>query len=132
MIPAGGGRSAAGGYLRFLALAGGVALATALLGVLPTRALGGPGAVSGLLAACAVSFVASAAGGVPLAAAGRGPARVTAALAATAVRLLLMAVLGGGLAVAGWVPRTPLLVWLAVSYAAQLALDTWYAVRGGE
>ena len=29
-------------------------------------------------------------------------------------------------------PLVPLLVWLAVSYAAQLALDTWYAVRGGE
>jgi hypothetical protein len=129
MIPAGVGRGAAGGYLRFLALAAAVALATAVLGVLPTRALGGPGAVSGLLAACAVSFVASAAGGVPLARSAGGAARVPAALAATAVRLLLVAVLGGALAVTGWVPRTPLLLWLALSYAAQLALDTWYAVR---
>jgi hypothetical protein len=52
-----------------------------------------------------------------------------AALAATGLRLAVVAAGAGLLLASGAVPRTPLLVWLGLSYIAQLAVDTWYAVR---
>jgi hypothetical protein len=128
MTTAGDGR-AGGGYLRFLTLAAAVAVTTAALGYLPTRSLGGPRAVSGLLAACAVSWAASALGGVALLRARGAEARMRAALAATGLRLAVVAAGAGLLLASGAVPRTPLLVWLGLSYIAQLAVDTWYAVR---
>jgi len=128
MTLAGDGR-AGGGYLRFLTLAAAVTVATAALGYLPTRSLGGAGAVSGLLAACAVSFVASAMGGAPLLRARGAEARMRAALVATGLRLLVVAVGGALLLLSGAVPRAPFVLWLGLSYVAQLAVDTWYAVQ---
>lgn len=120
----------AGGYLRFLAWAVAVAAAVALLGWLPTRRLGGDGAVRAMLAGCGVSVVASALGGVPIALArGRAPAaRLQALLMAMGLRFGVVAVLALATVLSGLFDRAPLLIWVAVSYAAQLVVDTRYAL----
>jgi hypothetical protein len=124
---------AAGGYLRFLAWAVAVAAAVALLGWLPTRRLGGDGAVRAMLAGCVVSVVASAVGAVPIALS-RGavsaiPAvRMKALLMAMGLRFGAVAVLALAAVLSGLFDRAPLLIWVAVSYAAQLVVDTRYAL----
>lgn len=124
----------AGGYLRFLAWAVGVAAAAALLGWLPTRSLGGEGAVRAMLAGCAVSVVASAVGGVPIALArGKAPAaRMPALLMAMGVRFGAVVILGLAAVLSGLFDRAPLLIWVAVSYAAQLVVDTRYALANDD
>ena len=37
---------------------------------------------------------------------------------------------GLSVGLSGWFERQPLLIWIALGYMAQLALDVWYAVRG--
>lgn len=121
---------AAGGYLRFLAWAVAVAAAVALLGWLPTRRLGGDGAVRAMLAGCGVSVVASAVGAVPVALS-RGAAatvRMKALLMAMGLRFGVVAVLALATVLSGLFDRAPLLIWVAVSYAAQLVVDTRYAL----
>lgn len=121
---------AAGGYLRFLAWAVAVTAAVALLGWLPTRRLGGDGAVSAMLAGCVVSVVASAVGAVPVALS-RGTAaavRMKALLMAMGLRFGVVAVLALATVLSGLFDRAPLLIWVAVSYAAQLVVDTRYAL----
>jgi hypothetical protein len=125
---------AAGNYLRFLAWAVAVAVVVALLGWLPTRRLGGDGAVRAMLAGCAVSVVASAVGGVPIALArGKAPAaRMQALLMAMGVRFGAVVVLGLAAVLSGLFDRAPLLIWVAVSYAAQLVVDTRYALANDD
>jgi hypothetical protein len=129
--------SSAGGYLRFLAWAVGVAAAVALLGWLPTRGLGGDSAVRAMLAGCAVSVVASAVGGVPIALA-RGAVsptqavRMQALLMAMGLRFGAVVVLGLAAVLSGLFDRAPLLIWVAVSYAAQLVVDTRYALANDD
>jgi len=128
---------AAGSYLRFLAWAVAVTVVAALLGWLPTRRLGGEGAIPAMLAGCAVSVLASALGGVPIALTrGAGPAapaaRMQALLMAMAVRFGAVAVLALAAALSGLFPRAPLLIWVAVSYAAQLVVDTRYALANDD
>lgn len=130
---------AAGSYARFLVWAVAVAAVAALLGWLPTRWLGGDEAVSAMLAGCGVSVLASALGGVPIALsrgaglAGSTPAAVAAArmaalLKAMAVRFVAVAVLATAAVLSGLFPRSPLLIWVAISYSAQLVVDTRYAL----
>ncbi|HEX3131710.1 MAG TPA: hypothetical protein VH394_30520 [Thermoanaerobaculia bacterium] len=120
----------AGGYLRFLAWAVAVAAAVALLGWLPTRWLGGDGAVRAMLAGCAVSVVASAAGAVPIALSrGAAPAvRMKALLMAMGLRFGVVVILALAAVLSGLFDRAPLLIWVAVSYAAQLVVETRYAL----
>lgn len=130
-----GDRPRTGGtYLRFLAMASALAAAVALVGLLPTRRLGGPGAVSAMLAGCAVSLIASACGGVPIALArgGSGQARLQAVLLSMAVRLAVELALVLAAALSGLFPRGPLLVWAALSYLVLLAADTGFALKAGE
>ncbi len=125
---------AAGGYLRFLAWAVGVTAAVALIGWLPTRRLGGDGAALSMLAGCAVSVVASALGGVPVALA-RGapePARQRALLMGMALRFGVVALLAVAAALSGLFERGPLLIWVAISYAVQLVVDTRYALANDD
>lgn len=124
---------AAGGYLRFLAWAVAVTVVLALLGWFPTWRLGGDGAVLAMLAGCGVSVVASALGGASIALTrGTSPAapaeRLAALLKAMAVRFAAVAVLGVAVTLSGLFDRAPLLIWIAVSYAAQLVVDTRYAL----
>lgn len=120
----------AGGYLRFLMWAVGVTVVAALLGWLPTRRLGGEEAIPAMLAGCAVSLLASALGGVPIALA-RGASqanRMQALLMAMAVRFAVVVVLALAAVLSGLFLRAPLLIWVAISYAVQLAVETRYAL----
>ena len=120
----------AGGYLRFLMWAVGVTAVAVLLGWLPTRRLGGEEAIPAMLAGCAVSLLASALGGVPIALA-RGTAeaaRMKALLMAMALRFGAVVVLALAAVLSGLFHRVPLLLWVALSYAAQLVVETRYAL----
>ena len=121
----------AAGYPRFLALAVAVTVVAGAIGAMPTRRLAGEEGLPALLAGCLIGLLSSALGGLPVALwRDRTPAgRVTAMMASTAVRLLAVAVLGIAAALSGQLARMPLLLWIAISYAALLGVDAWYALR---
>ncbi len=122
------GPAAGNRYLRFLLAAAAVSLALGALGW-ATRSDGAEAAA--MLAGIAVSAVASALGALPLLAAGPGTApdrRASMALAAIGLRLFLAVALGGSAFASGRFLVRPLLFWLAVSYLALLALDTYFAL----
>jgi hypothetical protein len=117
-------------YARFLATAVIVAAAVGAAGYLPTLRLGGAAAVRALVAGCVVAVAASAAGGVPIALAGPEPAsRPQAALLAMVTRLLTVMALGLAAAGSGRFATRPLAIWTVISYLAQLAVDSRYAIR---
>jgi hypothetical protein len=126
-------RSAGATFARFLAAATAVLAALAAVGYFPTRRWGseaGVDAVAAMLAGCAVSLLAAVVGALPLAVASPTPqARAQARLLGMALRF--MAALGAGLAVAvaGEFAAAPLLVWLAISYVALLAVEVGLVVR---
>ncbi len=122
--------STARGYLKFAAAAAAVTAALAALGAVPTRSLAdGPG-VAAMLVACGLSLAASLAAGLPVAraAARPGGSPVVAVLAATGVRFAVIVPATVAAALSGRWPRGPLLVWVAISYLALLAVDTLYAL----
>lgn len=120
-----------GRYLRFLSAVLAVGGGLVGLGWLPTAKWGGEGGIQAMLAAVAVSAVASAVGGLPFA---LGPGKrpperlVSEAIAGIGLRLLVAAVLGLLAVWSGKFPATPLIVWLAASYFALLCLDTYFAL----
>lgn len=126
-------RSHAAGYLRFVVCVSLVVAVLAALGYVPTRRLGGEGAVAAMWAGCAVGAVASLMGLLPFVF-GRGvssPAgRFQAMLLAMAVRFGVVLVLGLVAALSGWFERGPLLLWIAISYVALLAVETRFALKG--
>lgn len=126
-------RSPTAEYLRFLAWVIGVAVLIALVGWLPTRRLGGPEAIPAMIVGCAVGALASALGGIPVAR-GRSKAdpaqQLNVVLFSMAVRFAVVIVLGTAAALSGEVERMSLLLWIAISYVALLAVDTRYAVKG--
>lgn len=119
-------------YLRFLGWAAAAVAAIGLVGYLPTRRLGGEGALGAMLAGCAVALLAAAAGGVPIALSRRlaAAARANALLGAMAVRFGVAAVLAVAAVLTGLFPNAPLLLWVAVGYVVLLVVETWYAVKG--
>ena len=124
--------SAVMGYLRFLLWAVAIGVAAALLGYAPTRRLGGDGALPAMVAGIAIGMIASAVGALPVLLArrsGAAPSPVQ-GLLSTAIRLAALIVLGVSVALSGVLATRPLIVWIALGYAAQLALDVRYAVRG--
>jgi hypothetical protein len=125
-------RSPIAGYLRFLAWAVAVGAAAALLGYVPTRRLGGEGALPAMVAGCAIGVIASALGALPILISrksGSAPSPVP-GLLSMAIRLAVLVVLGLSMGLSGWFEVRPLVVWIAIGYGALLALDVWYAVRG--
>jgi len=121
---------AAAGYARFLATAVVIAAAVAAVGYLPTVRLGGAAAVPAMLAGCALAAVASAIGGVPIALAGPEPVkRPQAVLLASGLRLASVLALGLWAIASGRFAGRPLVIWMAISYVAQLAADSRYAMR---
>jgi uncharacterized membrane protein len=125
-------RSAFMGYLRFLVWAVAIGVAAALLGYVPTRRLGGDGALPAMAAGIAIGVIASAVGALPILLArrsGAAPSPVQ-GLLSTAIRLAVLVVLGVSAALSGVFETRPLIVWIALGYVAQLALDVRYAVRG--
>ena len=122
---------AVGQLLRFAALAVAVSAIMIAVGYFPTKRLGGADAVVAMLAGCAISLVASVVGALPIVGASRAPggAVVQAVLLSTGVRLMVVLVLALSAALSGWLERTPLLIWVAISYLFMLIVDTVYAVR---
>jgi hypothetical protein len=51
-------------------------------------------------------------------------------LASMALRFVTVLVLGLSAGLSGWFETRPLLIWIALGYVAQLALDARYATRG--
>jgi len=126
-------RPPAAEYLRFLAWAVTATVIAALLGYVPTRRLGGEDALPAMLAGCVVGLLASAAGGVPVALARRAAAptaRLQAMMAAMGLRFAVVLALGVAALLSGAFARTPLLMWVAISYVVLLVVDTWYAMKG--
>lgn len=125
-------RSALMGYLRFLVWAVAAAVAAALLGYMPTRRLGGEGAIPALIAGCAIGVIASAVGALPILLArksGATPSPVQ-GLLSMAIRLAVLVVLGVSAGLSGVFAIRLLIVWIGLGYAVQLGLDVRYAVRG--
>lgn len=110
-----------------------VVLALAALGYVPTRRLGGVEAIPALWAGCLVSLLASMAGALPFFVA-RGKemsphGRLNRILGAMAVRLAVVLLLGAAVALSGFFALRPLLLWIAGSYMALLAVETLMALR---
>jgi uncharacterized membrane protein len=125
-------RSPAAEYLRFLLWAVAIGVAAALLGYAPTRRLGGDSALPAMVAGIAIGVIASAVGAVPILLARRSGAGLSPVqgLLSTAIRLAALVVLGVSAGLSGVFETRPLIVWIALGYAAQLTLDVRYAVRG--
>ncbi|MBV8203047.1 MAG: hypothetical protein JOZ15_20715 [Acidobacteria bacterium] len=113
-----------------MATAAAVAVAVGAIGYLPTLVLSGAAAVPALVAGCLIAATASAVGGVPIALSGpQAASRPQAALLAMAVRLATVLALGLGAAATGRFAIRPLAIWTAISYLAQLVVDSRYAMQ---
>lgn len=129
------GRPPVRSYLRFLAVAAVVAALLAAVGWSPTRNLAGIPGVRALLVACALCWLASALGGVPVLVAeiemrrqgARRQAPLSVLLGSALTRFAAIVGLALAAALSGLLAPAPLLVWVAIGYLALLAVDTWYA-----
>lgn len=126
------GARAAGSYLRFLAWGFGAVVAAALLGYLPTLRLAGEEALPSMIAGCAIAFLASAIGAIPVARASNRPGVARqgpqVALMAMALRLGAVVVLGSAVGLSGRFETMPLVIWIAIGHAVLLLVDTRYAL----
>lgn len=116
-------------YLLLLLVLLGLAVVLLVPGIAVSRKLGGPEAVVGLFWACGLSWFAAAMGGLPQLVAIRSPQEVgTLALGSLAIRMGIT--LFGALAIAlgTEIPRTPFLLWLAVTYIVFLIADVFFLV----
>lgn len=120
------------GYLCFLSWVVAVTVLITAVGYVPTRHLGGPQAVPALLVGCLIGALGSALGGlvVALRRGGTPADRLNSVLMAMLARLGTVAALGAAAVLSGQFERTALLLWIAISYAALLVVDTMYALRG--
>ncbi|HEX4964014.1 MAG TPA: hypothetical protein VF173_24520 [Thermoanaerobaculia bacterium] len=125
-------RSTVAEYLRFLSWAVAAGVALVLLGYAPTRRLGGEGALPAMVAGCVIGVVASAVAALAIMRSRRPGSGISlqGMMTALALRFVTVLVLGLAAGLAGWFETRPLLIWIALGYVAQLALDTWYATRG--
>jgi len=116
---------------RFVGLAAGLTVLLAAVGWVPTRHVGGPGAVVAMIAGCGIGLVASLLAAVPIALGAGAPpmTRTSWALAAMLVRLFAALGLGVLAGLSGWFDKGPLLIWLAISYLALLGVETMFTVK---
>jgi hypothetical protein len=126
-------RRAAAVYLRLLVGALAAALAVAIVGALPARKLAGEEGLVALVVGCGVTLAASAVSAIPLSRAlerSDPQARLLGLLVAMGLRFgfvlaALLVLLGGG-----WFRRNPMLIGIALSYLAVLAIETRFTVAG--
>ena len=116
-------------YLLFLAALAGLTLVLMAAGYLPTRSVAGAAALPAMVLACSVSFVGSAAGGLPIATARVGGMEgLTRFTASMVLRLLVVALLAAAVLLVLAPVRKPFLLWLATSYLVLLAADAGFAL----
>lgn len=118
--------------LRYFAQAFAVTVVTVLIGYLPTRQLAGPEALPAMMAGCLIGLVSSLAGAGPiivLGAKGTDSARLVGILLSTVLRLFTAALLGAAAVWTGRFATRPLLIWIALSYMANLVVEVRYAIR---
>jgi len=120
-----------GRYARFLVSALVIVAIAVAVGVLPTRRLGGEAAIPAMAAGCLISFVSAALAGWLLVMfdASTPTARMQRAFLAMVVRLAVVIVLGLAAALSGEIARSPLLLWLAITYLALLPLEVKLAIE---
>lgn len=123
-------RSKARRYLPFVAQ---VLAVTALLvgvGYVPTQRLEGDEGTRAMLAGCGISCLASMLGAIPVALgrASQVSAALNLATASMALRFLLVMILGVAAVLSGWFAKTPLLIWMGLSYMVLLIVDTRYVL----
>jgi hypothetical protein len=122
--------SRGGRYARFLGLAVAIVLGLCAIGWLPTRRLAGPGAVTAMLAGCAISLASAAlAGWLLIVVGGETPeARLQRGFLAMVARLAVVVALGAAAALSGELARQPLLFWIGIVYLALLPLEVKLAI----
>ena len=106
--------------------------ACAAIGWLPTVRLAGPKASAGLLAGCAISWLACVSGAVLferlVGAKVPGGLAELAKLGVRFAAVVLFGALGAVLSRRGFWPLRPMLVWIALSYLPLLGLDIGFAL----
>jgi len=116
-------------YARFLGWSALAVAALLVLGYLPTRRWGGERAVLAMTVGCAIGWVSAAVGGLPLRGARRTPQeRLQGMMFGMALRVAAAAGLALATLAAFGVDRRALLLWLALSYCALLALEVKFAL----
>jgi hypothetical protein len=111
----------------WLALAPILAVLAALaVGAMPTRTLGGGGAMAAMGVACGASILATVLGSLPVVwVARQDPTRVPAmVMGAVLLRMVLLAAIVGPIAAFSALPWRVLLLWVAISYLVALAGET--------
>ena len=116
-------------YAQFVVFTLAACAAVLVIGYLPTRSLGGEGAIAAMVAGCAISVFASLVGGIPVALARRDSlGGIQSILASFALRFIVVMGVTMAVALSGHFARGPLLVWVGISYLACLVVDTRYAL----
>ena len=108
------------------------AVGVAIAGYFPMKRIEGIPGVMAMIAGCGISWMASCAGAIPVAlAASRNSmsGSATAILASTAVRFVTALALVAPLALSGLVERTPMVMWVGISYLVLLLVDTLVSIR---
>ena len=117
-------------YARFLSLAVAIVIGLCAVGFLPTRRLAGAGAVTAMVAGCAISLLSAAlAGWLLIVVSGEtAEARMQRGFLAMVVRLAVVVAIGMAAALSGEIARQPLLFWIGTAYVALLPLEVRLAI----
>jgi hypothetical protein len=116
--------------LRFVALLTVVAAGLLAIGWVPTRNLGGPEAISGMLLGCGLSLLAGIVGGLPqVAFVDRAPRdRGILALLSLAIRMGLTLMGALAMVLSGLVAPRAFLLWVGISYLGLLVVDVLFVL----
>lgn len=116
--------------LRFLVSSTAVTLGLILVGYLPSRHWAGPEAVTAMIAGCAISYLASVVGALPLLLLGPAPVerRTHRAMAGMGLRMAFALMLGTVVATNEVLEKAPFLISLALSYLVLLVTDTRFSI----
>jgi hypothetical protein len=122
--------TAAGRYVGFILWSVFAAAVMLAAGFQPTRRLGGEDAIPAMIAGVAIGFLGAALAGLVIVMSRPStPAeRLQAVFGAMGVRFAVAVALGAMAVLSNAVSRTPLLLWLAISYVALLPLEVRLAV----
>jgi hypothetical protein len=117
-------------FARFVGLAAALSAGLCLIGWPLTKRWSGDPGIPAMMLGCAVSLAAAAAAGllVALMPGGSPMDRMKRAMLAMLVRLGVVVVLGTLAVIDGAFATSPLLVWMAVAYAALLPLEVRFAL----